>query len=140
MPTSVFLQRAVESIQTQVYKRWTSINMFLIRGCCTGYIYIFHKWSFCIKKKETVLSICDEQAPFISLRQILETKMVSFFFFEIIIWKCLILHNIIDYEQVWMSINVLHLPTYQVFLFNSSLSVIMKTRCTETLYVHFIYK
>lgn len=53
----------------------------LIRGCCTGYIYIFTSDPFVLKKKETVLSKCDEQAPFISLRQILETKMVSFFFF-----------------------------------------------------------
>lgn len=46
------------------------------------YLY-FSQVILLYKKKEKQTSKCDEQATFISLRQILETKMVSFFSFSL---------------------------------------------------------
>lgn len=122
-----FLQRAVEkhsvtwgSVQTQ-----HQLISFWYEGAAQEMIIYFSQVIlFCIKKKQYCLNVMNKQCLF-PYDKYLETKMVSF-------WNknkqaSALFYTIINYEQVWMSINVLYANISGIsvqFLF----IVIMKTR------------
>lgn len=76
-----FFGELSKSIQTheEVYKHWTSINIFLIRGCCTGNDDIFFTGDpFFVLKKQYCQNVMSKQRLF-PYDKYLETKTVSFF-------------------------------------------------------------
>jgi len=85
----------------------TSINIFLIRGCCTGndYIYFSQVILFYIKKKNSIVKMWWTNNAYF-LMTYLETKTVSFLNKNK--QTSALFYTIINYQQVWMSINVLY--------------------------------
>lgn len=123
-----FFGELSKSIQTheEVYKHWTSINIFLIRGCCTGNDDIFFTGDpFFVLKKQYCQNVMSKQRSF-PYDEYLETKTVSFLNEKK--QASALFYTISSITNKYECPSMCFMPTYQVLLFNSSLSMIMKTR------------